>query len=774
MGVASSLGLISGINYEELVSKLISLERRPVTILENRKTGIKEKIGALNALSIKLSSLKSAAKSLNDVNMFNTRSVEVTSSGTEAYLTATASPSAAVGSYNIYVDQLAQAHKIASQGWADENSAPILDSALYPNGGDFSFRIGDSGAITDINITASTTLQEMKDMINAANTGVNAIILNDGTDINPYRMVLTSENTGEQNDIQITTNVTQLDFTNNIIEAATSDTTNSGSYTGAVTSNTSEYYTGTTNKTYIIETMVAGTVGGAGTAGYRYSTDGGITWNDNDGNGFKFYTGALTTIGSTDGTNNTGNTENVKVQFTDSGEMSVGDTFRVDVFNPTLNEAKDAVIRVDSLTLIKDSNTISDVIDGVTLNLIKAGSTTINTVTVSQGDIDSAKLNIENFVTAYNLVIEDLHKAFDYDPDNPTDNPLRGDYTVRGIQFSLKDIVTNIVPGLTGDSTTLYQIGISTDITGKLSINNNKLSNALDADPLSVMKLFVEYGTPTDSAITYESKTSATRAGKYSIYIYTPPAQAAFESSEVIGSGGITDNETLTFTYTDEATEAVPTVTAFTVNLSAGETINNVVSKLNSKFATEEVGLTAINDGGTLKITSTDYGTDIKFTLVSDKDSAGQTGVGTTMHTKIGTDVVGTINGHAAVGRGKYLTGITGFDEAGLRISTTATTAGGKGHIHVSSGIASQLSTLLDSVTNPGKGTIASRNNALQDIIDDIDKQIEVKEDRLEDMEERLRKQFVRLEVLLSSLQVQAEFLSSQLNSLPQLYMSGR
>ena len=338
----------------------------------------------------------------------------------------------------------------------------------------------------------------------------------------------------------------------------------------------------------------------------------------------------------------------------------------------------------------------------------------------------------------------------------------------------MKDIVTNIVPGLTGDYTTLYQIGIGTDITGKLSIDHNKLSHALDANPLSVMKLFVEYGTPTDSAITYESKTSATRAGKYSVYIYTPPGQADFKSSEVIGSGGITDDETLTFTYTDEATGAVPTVTAFTVNLSAGETINNVVSKLNSKFASEEVGLTAISDEGTLKITSTDYGADIKFTLVSNKDGSGQTGVGTTMLTQIGADVVGTINGHAAVGRGKYLTGITGFDEAGLRISTTATAAGGKGYVHVSSGIASQLSTLLDSVTDPGKGTVASRNNALQDIIDDIDSQIEVKEDRLEDMEERLRRQFVNLEVLLSSLQAQSDFLSSQLNSLPQLYMSGR
>ncbi len=80
----------------------------------------------------------------------------------------------------------------------------------------------------------------------------------------------------------------------------------------------------------------------------------------------------------------------------------------------------------------------------------------------------------------------------------------------------------------------------------------------------------------------------------------------------------------------------------------------------------------------------------------------------------------------------------------------------------------------MNSVTDPGKGTIASRNNALKDIIDDIDRQIEVKEDRLEDMEERLRRQFTNLEVLLSSLQAQADYLSSQLNSLPQLYMSGR
>jgi flagellar hook-associated protein 2 len=771
MGVASSLGIISGINYEDLVSKLILLERGPINILQNRKADIQTKMGVLDSLSLKLSSLKSAAETLDDESMFNTKSVAVTSAGTNTYLTATTTSDAAVGSYTVYVDQLAQAHKIASQGWTDENSTAILDSGSYPTGGNFSFRIGDSGAITDIQITTSTTLQELRDMINSADAGVTATVLNDGTDTNPYRLILTSETTGESNDIQITTDVTQLDFTNKLIEEATTDDTNSGTYTGSVTSNTSESYTGITNKTYIIETMTAGSVGDAGAARYKYSTDGGITWDDNGGSGFNFYTTGLINIGSTDETNNTGNTENVKVQFTDSGTMTVGDTFRVDVFNPTFNEAQDAVIRVDSLTLIKDSNTIADVIDGVTLNLLTADTTTASKVTVSQGEVDSAKSNIESFVSAYNTVITDLYNTFNYDPDSPTDNPLRGDYTLRGIQASLKSIVVNSMPGLTGDYTAFYQIGISADTTGNLSIDDSKLSNALEDDSLSVMKLFIDYGTPTDSSITFESKTSATKVSKYNVYVSTPPSQATYESSQVIGSSGITDDETLTFTYTDEATEAVPTVSAFTVNLSSGDTINTIVSKFNSKFNTEEVGLLATNNGGKLKIASTEYGSDIKFTIVSDKVGGAQTGIGTTMETETGTDVVGAINGHAAYGDGKYLTGANGFDEEGLKISTTTTAAGGKGYLYLSTGVAAQLITKLDSIVDANKGTIAYRNDAYQYIIDDIDEHIETKERRLENLEESLRKQFVNLEVLLSSLQIQADYMSAQLNNLPTLNM---
>ena len=234
MGVASSLGLISGIDYEELVNKLVLLERNPITLLENRKTDLALKMGAFNALDLKLSSLKSSAEILNNETMFNTKSVNVASLGGEPSLTATAANSAPVGNYTVYVDQLAQAHKIASQGWSDVHSTPLLESATYPDGGQFSFQIGASGATTDLQITDTTTLQELRDMINESGAGVTATILNDGTASNPYRLILTSDTTGASNDIQISTNVTQLDFTNKLIEEATADTTNSGTYSGSV------------------------------------------------------------------------------------------------------------------------------------------------------------------------------------------------------------------------------------------------------------------------------------------------------------------------------------------------------------------------------------------------------------------------------------------------------------------------------------------------------------------------------------------------------------
>jgi flagellar hook-associated protein 2 len=405
------------------------------------------------------------------------------------------------------------------------------------------------------------------------------------------------------------------------------------------------------------------------------------------------------------------------------------------------------------------------VIQGVTLTLKQAEAGTNVTVKVSNSS-SSAKSKIENFVTAFNDVVTYIHDQFKYDPDEPNVMPLRGDDTLRSIQRKLKSIVSSIIPGLSeANINGLSQIGItSSSKDGTLSITDSILTSSIESDPQSILKLFLGEGTPSDSSITYVSKTDATQAGEYSIDITRVAQQAVVTGDQVIQSSGLAEAEVLTFTFNDNATNSQSIAKIFSVTLAAGSTINSIVDSLNSAFATEGVDLTASNSSGTLRIASNDYGDEKKLTVVSNKaSSSAQSGIGLVPKTSTGVDIAGYINGHPATGDGKTLTGAEGFKEEGLKISSTTTATGLKGTITVSFGVGEQLQTYLAHATDPNNGTIKTKQDALQDIIDDYDEEIARKEQLLIQTAEELQRQFVALEGLLSSLQTQSNFLNLQL-----------
>ena len=215
---------------------------------------------------------------------------------------------------------------------------------------------------------------------------------------------------------------------------------------------------------------------------------------------------------------------------------------------------------------------------------------------------------------------------------------------------------------------------------------------------------------------------------------------------------------------------ALPTqskLTTSSVTLSAGSKINDVVNALNSAFASNHAALSASNDSGRLKITSTDYGKDTRFTVVSDQAGTTQTGIGSVGLTAQGVDVGGTINGHTATGKGNVLTSSSGFPEDGLRISTETTTTGLFGTIAVTRGVGDRLVSSLDAYTNPLTGIFLSKTNSLQGSIDGISKNITQINDRLTSEGDRLRAQFVNLETLLGKFQATSNFLTNQLARLP-------
>lgn len=771
MGI-SSAGLVSGIDIDSILAQIQDAERRPILQLQARQATLQKQSGAILSVSSKLSTLLAVATSVNNPANFNTRTATVTkTSAGLSLLTATADSSATPGSYSLTVKQLAQAQKKAAQGFVDQNTTAVASGA-----GTFKFKVGSSGTEYSVSVSASTTLQALRDAINSAGGSVTASIINDGTGSNPFRLVLTANTSGANNTITITNNDTTLDFTNKQVEAAFAATTNS--FAGTVSSNAGNNYTGTVNKTFLVK-VVAG--GSAGTATYKYSTDGGITFLGANGAAFTG-SNAVTTQGAltnyVDGAAASNSTnEGVQIAF-GGGTLAADDTFTVDVFNPTLQAAQDAVVQIDNSTVTKTSNTITDAIQGVTLNLTQADTSNAVTLSVST---DAAGLSekIKNFVTAYNDVNAFLTEQFTFDPKIKKAGALLADSTVRAVQVLLKNIVSGSIPGLATGKTNLSQIGITSDSkTGTLKVNDGTLSAAISADPEGVRRLFLGLGTATNSAISFSSLTAKTSAGTYGVAISVAPVKATLggvsdATFQDLSSTGLTSAEVLSFTFSSNFTAVSPATTSFGVTLTAGSKINDVVSALNSAFATQKVGLSASNDGGRVKLTSTDYGQDIRFTVVSDQAGSTQTGIGSVGRTAQGTDIAGTINDHAATGKGKTLTSNSGFAEDGLSISTETTTTGLFGAVTVSRGVGDRLSAALDGYTNSTSGIFNAKANSLQGSINKISGDISKINDRITKAGDRLRGQLVRLESLLGKFQATSNFLTNQLSKLP-TFSSGK
>lgn len=197
-----------------LVSQLMAVERRPIDQLNTQISSTQTKISSLGTIKGLVSSFQTALRSLND----NLRGFSATSSDASV-LSASASSSAVAGTYTLGVTRLAQSQNLVAAGLASKNTAisngvattitfdfgtisgGTLTAGIY-SGATFTSNASGSKSIT-IDAT-NNTLQGISDAINAAKIGVTATIVNDGSGT-PFRLALTSNNTGISNSLKITT-----------------------------------------------------------------------------------------------------------------------------------------------------------------------------------------------------------------------------------------------------------------------------------------------------------------------------------------------------------------------------------------------------------------------------------------------------------------------------------------------------------------------------------------------------------------------------------------
>jgi len=477
IGTLSSLGIGSGVLSYDVIDKLKAAdEDAMVKPLEDKLDLLKKKESALSQFITIGSTVKTDILDLADGSLFAKVSTNVSGSS----VSVTANDGVTPQTFDINVSQLAQNDVYQSNGFAS------TDSIVNNSGSDVTLKIGIGGIETSFTLQSGATLEDLKDAINNANAGVTASIIDTGIGDNPYKLVLKADETGEDNNIEFDYSALEdlgFNATNYTSATFNSDTdlvNNSGSnQTFKITVNGTDYTMTVADGTTVSDFIDA-------------LNNGDI--KDSDGNSLKVNasfsgTGAI----------------NFDIQAI--GDISIDDTGLTTNFNDNtdftnanrLQTAQNSVFTYNGVEVERPSNTIEDLITGVTINLENEGESSVS-ITSNVDDMVDA---IKKFVADYNAMISNLQSLTAYDKDTGSVGLFQGDsdFTMLSSRFS-NDIFGVVMSNKTTSydfngneytTNTIFtaaDVGFSMDKTGMLSFDEEKFRVAYDKDADLTNRLF--------------------------------------------------------------------------------------------------------------------------------------------------------------------------------------------------------------------------------------------------------------------------------------------
>jgi len=432
--------------------------------------------------------------------------------------------------------------------------------------------------------------------------------------------------------------------------------------------------------------------------------------------------------------------------------------FNISATNITQTQAADdAEITVNGLTVNRESNTVSGVITGVTLNLISADVGNPLQVTVSNNNITEAQTNIGSFVTAFNELASTFGNLTDFDGDDGKNGILLGDSTARNIMQQIRREFGGVINN-GGSFNGLSSIGITTARDGTLSLDASALSDALNEDFDSVAQLFFANGNPTDNTVKFINNTSAATDGDFRVAITSLATQGQL-TGIAVGDAFTIDASNNTFSLiVDGISTSTITLTQNTYNRAdlavEIEKQINVDSALLAAGFNTSVSVSALNE---FRISSSTFGVNSTVSISTQNATLGFDSLAVS---SAGTNVLGSIGGSPATGQGQQLSG------SGLVLDITGSGTGNLGSVLFSQGLATKLDSLLSRFL-ASDGQISSKTDSINDQIADITVQRTDLDERVTQIETRFRNQFTALDILLGTLQNTSNFLDLQLAALP-------
>ena len=181
----------------------------------------------------------------------------------------------------------------------------------------------------------------------------------------------------------------------------------------------------------------------------------------------------------------TGADQTMTFSFDDGDAGTADDDFlALTAPEASVQEARDALFTFNGIDITRSSNTVDDLVVGMTLTL-KNESDNVNRVAIAQ-DNEGIAEQIQGFVDQYNELMGNLQAATRYDAENKTAGLFQGDSTVVSLKLSISRIALGSAP----NGKALADFGLDVTRDGVMSFDSAKLTAALKNDTEAVMETF--------------------------------------------------------------------------------------------------------------------------------------------------------------------------------------------------------------------------------------------------------------------------------------------
>ncbi len=500
-------------NINSLVNSYISSETsKLITPLQTRKTKYSSISSIYDTLNTKLTSFKSV---LSDLKISDTSSVfksKTAKSSDESVITATASNSAAISSFNMRVNQLAKNDVVVSQDLSSSTAVAISGTQTFTiNTGDGSG--GEYTSTVNVDFTGSETNQTMIEKIQDA-------INSDKAEVQSNYKSTTASYTGGASTFTIDINGTSTDVTVNgggtyddlMTELVSNINSNVDGVTAEKVYNPSDP-TQVSLKLTVNDSSKYISV--SASSGFDVVSDLNIGVTKEKGASGIVSASAFSPVTGSSQLSITSRNTGVDYRITnlaDSGTSTALSSLGLNLGSsrPTFDQAQspdtpgflysditdsgnqlNAKITYNGLSIQRNSNTIDDLTNGVTLTLHSVSQTTDNDVNLTvQNDVDKIKSKISNFISKFNDVYTYIKSQSTVTTDGR--GKLVGDLNSSTIKNYMSALAYTPVTGLSqGSIDRLSELGLSFDTTNGLSISDSaKLEDQISTNASQVEDFF--------------------------------------------------------------------------------------------------------------------------------------------------------------------------------------------------------------------------------------------------------------------------------------------